>query len=70
MHLPSLVQIFGMGVANVLSTGALVSISLRFGSLLNPTIGLLVNSWPQSALLVMMFQFLWIMFLMFGLQGL
>ena len=62
-------------MVTVLFTGgymsvALVSMSLRFGSLLNPTIGLLVNSCPQSALLVIMFQFLWIMFLMLGLEGL
>ena len=65
----------GVGVEVVFCTGgyiseALVSMSLRLGSLLNPTIGLLVNSCPQSALLVIMFQFLWIMFLMLGLQGL
>ena len=47
-------------------SGALVSIS----GLLNPTIGLLANSCPQSVLLVIMFQFLLIMFLMLGLQGL
>ena len=75
VHLPNLVQMPGMGVGVVFCTGgymseALVSMSLILGSLLNPTIGLLVNSCPQSALLVIMFQFLWIIFLMLGLHGL
>ena len=75
MHLPSLMQILGVGVTDgVLLDGyvsvTLVSMSLRFGSLLNSTICLFVNSCPQSALLVNIFQFMWVMFFMLGLQGL
>ena len=44
VHLPNLVQMLGVGVRVVFGTGgymseALVSMSLRLGSLLNPTIG-------------------------------
>ena len=68
VHLPSLVQILGVGVTGDLFSGwyvsvALVSMSLRCGSLLNPIIGSLVKSCPQSALSVIMFQFLRMMFL-------
>ena len=49
---------------------AFVSMSLRFGSLLKPTIGFCGKSGPQSGLLEIMFQFLWIISLMFGFEGL
>ena len=48
---------------------ALVSLSLRFGSLLNPTMGLSLNIGPQSWLFVIIFQFLWINSFMLGLPG-
>ena len=53
----------GVGVVTVLFTGGYMSVALvSISGLLNPTIGLLANSCPQSVLLVIMFQFLWIMF--------
>ena len=48
----------------------LVSKFLRFGSLLKLTIGLSLKIGPQSGLLLMIFQFLWIISLIFGLHGL
>ena len=75
VHLPNLVQIGTCCEVDILSWGGytvveLVSISLRFGSLLNPTIDLVVKIGPQSGLLEIMFQFLWIISLMFRLEGL
>ena len=75
MHLPSLVQIGGLsGGSTVVARGylidAFVNMSLRFGNLLKPTSGLSLNNCPQSGLLLRIFQFLWIIFLMFGVLGL
>ena len=68
MHLPNLVQMVGFGVVvGVFSWGggwgwyaieASVSMSLRFGNLLDPTIALFLNSSPQSGLLLIIFQLL------------
>ena len=74
VHLPNLVHMVGFsGTVWTVSGGyfndALVSMSLRFGSLLKPTIRLFVNKLPQSELLVITFQFLWMMLLLFGFQG-
>ena len=65
VHLPSLVQTGTCCGAILVSWGGytvfeLVSMSLRFGSLLNPTIGFVVKIGPQSGLLEIIFQFLWI----------
>ena len=49
---------------------ALVSISLRFGSLLKPMIGLSGNVLEQSLLCWIMFQLLYMNPLLFGLRGL
>ena len=75
MHLPNLVQISGLGVWVISWVGGyliltFVSLSLKFGNLLKPIMGLSSNVDPQSELLVMIFQFLWITLLMFGLLGL
>ena len=56
MHLPSLVQIVALWGSWLVSMGgylreALVSMSLRLGSLLNPITGFSLNSVPQSGLL-------------------
>ena len=56
MHLPSLVQIVALLGSWLVSMGgylreALVSMSLRLGSLLNPITGFSLNSVPQSGLL-------------------
>ena len=75
LHLPSLVQIFGMGSVVTVSVGGksmveLVMRSLKLGNLLYPIIGGLGNKSPQSVLLLIMFQFLIISFLISGLDGL
>ena len=75
MHLPSLVQIGGISVClSLIWEGYLidkfVSISLRLDNLLKPTRGLSWNKCSQSGMLVKMFQFLWIILLIFGLLGL
>ena len=49
---------------------ALVSVSLGLGGLLNPIMGLSGKILLQSELLEMMFQFLWIISLMLGFDGL
>ena len=68
VHFPNLVHTVGFGVILSSDSGgylsvAFASVSLRLGNLLKPTIGLLLNWFP-------LFQFLWMMSLMFGLQGL
>ena len=75
VHLPNLVQIVALCGSWAVSMGgylreALVSMSLRLGSLLNPITGLSLNSVPQSGLLLRIFQFLWINCFMLGLHGL
>ena len=75
VHLPSLVQTVGLCTLVFVLVGgycieAFVSMSLRFGSLLKPITGLSLNRWPQSGLLLIIFQFLCIMFLMSGFDGL
>ena len=73
VHLPSLVQIVALWGSSVVLLGgylreALVSMSLRLGSLLNPITGFSLNSVPQSGLLLRIFQFLWInCFMLHGL---
>ena len=63
VHLPNLVQTGACCEVDVYSWGGytvveLVSMSLKFGSLLNPTIDSVVKIDPQSGLLEIMFQFL------------
>ena len=75
VHLPSLVQIGGLGslltsVGGGYKTVALVSKSLEFGNLLKPMMGFYLNIDPQSMLFIIMSQFLWIIFLIFRLHGL
>ena len=75
MHLPSLVHIVGIGSLFSFGDGgynlvALVSRSLKLGSVLNPTMGLSLNKRPQSGLFVIMFQLLWMISLVLGLHGL
>ena len=77
LHLPSLVQTVGLCILVFVSVGgycieAFVNMSLRFGSLLKPITGLSLNMLPQSAygLLLIIFQFLCIMFLISGFDGL
>ena len=48
MHFPNLVQTLGISLSGALAIGgykidALVSISLRFGNFLKPTVGLVSN---------------------------
>ena len=62
MHLPSLVQIVALWGSWVVLMGgylreALVSMSLRLGSLLNPITGVSLNSVRQSGLLLRIIQF-------------
>ena len=75
MHLPNLVQTGTYcGDDSFCWRGytvtELVSISLKFGSLLNPAIGLVVKIGPQSGLFKIIFQFLWIISLILGFEGL
>ena len=63
MHLPNLVHMAGLGGAISSFTGgylriAFVRVSLKFGNLLKPVMGLSWNRFPQSTLLEIMFQFL------------
>ena len=63
MHLPNLLEIGGLDESVRVSgegyvINALVSISLRFGSLLNLSSGFSLNNSPQSGLLLNIFQFL------------
>ena len=75
VHLPNLVETgtycgrdsFCWGGYTVIE---LVSISLKFESLLSPTIGLAVKIGPQSGLFEIIFQFLWIISLILGFEGL
>ena len=62
VHLPKHVQCVGIiDRVSILIGGyeieALVSISVRFGNLLEPMMGLSGNVWAQSLLSSMMFQF-------------
>ena len=75
VHLPNLVQVGTYCEVDVFSWGGytvveLVSISLKFGSLQNPIIGSVVKIGPQSGQLEIMFQFLWIISLILGFEGL
>ena len=75
VHLPNLVQIVALCGSWVVSMGeylreALVSMSLRLRSLLNPITVFSLNSLSQSGLLLRIFQFLWINCLILGLHGL
>ena len=75
LHLPSLVQTVGLCILVFVSVGgycieAFVNMSLRFCSLLKPITGLSLNRLPQSGLLLIIFQFLCIMFLISGFDGL
>ena len=75
MYLPSLVQMVGFGMVEMFIFGgynieAFVNMSLRLGSLLNSIICFSLKKVPWSGLLLMIFQLLWIMFLIFGLHGL
>ena len=66
-----------VGLAGVLSRMlggywvlALVSKFLRLGNFLKPIMGLSLKIGPQSGLFSIIFQFLWIISLIFGLHGL
>ena len=49
---------------------ALVRLSLRLGSILKPIRGLSRNTGPESGLLEMIFEFLWIIPFLLGFMGL
>ena len=72
MHLPNRVQTLGISLFGAVASGgyemdALVSISLKLGNFLKPTIGLVLNVCAQSLLCSIIFQFLVMNFLTSGL---
>ena len=75
VHLPSLVQIFGLSIISSIGLGGydslfLVSMSRRLGNPLNPINGSCVKIFFSSSQCSIIFQFEWMNFLMFGLLGL
>ena len=75
LHLPNLVQIGTFVLFSSMGIGgywmvALVRCSLKLGSLLKPIKGLSVKTLLQSGLLLIIFQFLWIIPLILGFVGL
>ena len=75
VHLPSLVQIFGLSICSIMGLGGydslfFVSMSRRLGNLLNPISGFCVKVFFNSSQCSIIFQFEWINFLLFGFLGL
>ena len=75
VHLPNLVQIFGLSISSIIGLGGydsllFVSMSRRLGNLLNPINGFCVKIFFNSSQCSIIFQFEWMNFLMFGFLGL